>query len=194
MKKVTITARELVLIGILVVIVAYYFVVQGPVSRQMEELESRKADLETQYELLQVEARQLSTMRKAVDEAFEAAGGTPQAIAEYNNVNTVMKELNSIFAGVDDYTINFGSEVKGADVVKRPIEIRFSTSSYDDARAKLDAIEQSSLRYFICDLSVSNGSSRTRSSVWSVAVTLEVFEALPDEVADASDAADDAAA
>ena len=93
MKKVF-SIKELALIGILIVVAAYYFVVQGPVASQTAELTRSGAELQSQIDISQVKAAEISRMQSELDKIYERAGGEPQSLASYSNNKVLLQELN----------------------------------------------------------------------------------------------------
>ncbi|MGI6072133.1 MAG: hypothetical protein ACOX75_03855 [Lachnospiraceae bacterium] len=193
-KKITISTRELILIGILLILAAYYFIVQGPIANQTQEYESRLMDINSDIEMAQLKARNKLKMKKAIDDIFKEYDGNPPVMPEYNNINRIIGELNEILGNTYDYNLTFTEETAdetNPNIIRRPIVISFSTQYYNDAVSKIKMINKSENKYLIQNVSVSDsGAGRsgltnqfgyiidggTEDSRYDIAMTMTSFE------------------
>ncbi len=72
-----ISIRELALLGILIILAAYYFVVQGPVASETLNLANQRADLQSEIDIASAKAMQVNKMQSELDIIYEKAGGDP---------------------------------------------------------------------------------------------------------------------
>lgn len=180
MKK-TISIREMILLGVLIILAAYYFVVQGPIAKETEELENARVQVEAEIEEAQSLLTVKKAMEKAIEETFEAAGGNPTALPDYNNINNVINELHAILDSTVSYNIVFGDDEEDGYVVRREIKITYKVKTYDAAIARLDAIRNSRNGYLIEDVAISETTSWTainldEENVYSVSLTMVSFD------------------
>ncbi len=169
LKKEIISAKELALLGILIVLVAYYFVVQGPIASQTKEIERSLSKVNSKIAEAQIKADNMTVMQKAIDEVFDEYGGNPPLLPRYNNMNGIIAELNGILADTVDYDVAFGEEATDEtipNIVRRPISISFTAKSYKSAVSTVREINDSSNRYLITDVSINE--TKTWSNRWGV--------------------------
>ena len=62
-----ISIRELALLGILILLAAYYFVVQGPVASETLNLANQRADLQSEIDIASAKAMQVNKMQSEMD-------------------------------------------------------------------------------------------------------------------------------
>ncbi len=157
LKREVMSLRELILLGFLIIFVAYYFVVHGPIQKQTAEYESKLAEIDLELQIAQQKAVEKIKMQKSIDDIFARYDGNPPMIPEYNNINFIMEELNGILGNTYDYHLSFGAETADENnikIIRRPIAISFSAQKYDDAVAKIKTINESENKYLIQNFSV----------------------------------------
>lgn len=175
----TISLRELVLLGILIVLAAYYFVVQGPVAKETEELTQRRSELNSQIDSTSIEVEAMNRMQAELDGIYEAAGGNPQSLANYSNNRVLLQELNIIMNMADEFDVSFGDLSFSDNIMRRVIAINFTTQSQEAAEFIVDSIESSTNTYLVTGFNT----SRNNNGVWSSNMTLVNYEYVTDEQA-----------
>ncbi len=185
MKK-NISMRELILLGALIIVAAYYFMVQGPIVEEKEEIDALQAELDLQIDASEMKLVQMRSMEAAVDEVFAKNPNPTQVIPTYNNINNILLELHTILDSTSEYSIDFDAETAESDIARRVITIYFSVPSREAALERIAAIENSPNRYLIRDLSISDNenayysrSGRT-SARWEVTMHITSFEYVKD--------------
>lgn len=157
LKREILSLKELILLGILIILVAYYFVVHGPLSKQKEEYEHRLVEINSEMQMSQQKAVKKIKMQKSIDAIFAKYDGNPPRTPEYNNINFIIGELNDILGNTYDYRLSFGAEAvdeNNINIIRRPIDISFSTQTYEDAVAKIKTINESENKYLIQNVSI----------------------------------------
>ena len=152
--KRNITYREMILLGLLLVLAVYYFVVQGPIKKQTEELEARRTQLETDLVAIQPKVVEKEKMEEAIDKVF-AENPNPTSIPDYDNINKIILQMNAIFASANSYNISFSDATCAENISQRTIKISYVSNSYEDAVNRIQQLHDSDYRYQITDLSVS---------------------------------------
>lgn len=177
MMKRTISIRELILLGVLVIAVVYYFALHKPLTAQMAEVQAQQTQVDTQLSAVMDKATEMKTMQKKLDDLRAASGGSLKGLPAYNNLNAVLLELNTILSAAGNYTIHFDDEVFLDDgyTVSRSFNLHFQAASYDAAKNVLDQIKNSSYCYLLQDMNVTNQSG-TSGQGCSVNVELTCFE------------------
>lgn len=174
-----ISLREMILLGILIILAAYYFVVQGPIAKETEELEAERTRVEMNIEDAQSQLMLKKAMEAEIDKTFEKENGEPRSLPDYNNINTVINELHAILDSSTSYNIVFGNDEESSYIVRRDIKITYTVRSYKEAISKLDAIRNSSNRYLLEDVAINEASGRvigTDDVSYSVSLNMVSFD------------------
>lgn len=180
MKK-TISIRELALLGVLIILAAYYFVVQGPVAKETDELTQNRITLQSQIDEANIKLAAMQKMQNELENIYAEAGGSPQILADYSNNKVLLNELNTILNMADKFDVSFGDVSFNDNIMRREISINFETQSKDAAEFIAEAIESSPNAYLITGFN-STGSS---NGTWSSNMTLVNYEFVTDEQAEA---------
>lgn len=176
-----ISMREMILLGILIILAAYYFVVQGPIAKETQQLEAEKAEIELRLDEAQTKLTQKKAMEAELEKVFEESNGKPNSLPDYNNINNVINELHAILDSAVSYNITFGDDEEDSYIVRRDIKITYKVRSYKDATARLDAIRKSSNGYLLEDVSITETDSRIVNSpdqevMYSVSLNMISFD------------------
>ena len=159
LKREILSLKELILLGILIILAVYYFVLHGPVQKQTAEYENRLAEINLKLEIAQQKAAEKIEMQNSIDAVFAKYNGNPPITPEYNNINYIIGELNGILRNTYNYHLSFGEEVvdeNNPNIVRRPIAISFSTEKYDEAVSKIKTINESTNKYLIQNVSITD--------------------------------------
>lgn len=151
-----VSLKGLIILGILIIAAAYYFVFHLPVSNQMESLEAQQADLDTKLVTAQAQVSDMHRMEKALDD-LEASGAQAVEMPQYNNIDRMLLELNTIMAGTNNYSITFSDASASENIARRALNVSFSVPNYDAVVSKIKAINKSENRYLITDMSLRRG-------------------------------------
>ena len=181
MKK-TISIRELALLGVLIILAAYYFVVQGPVAKETDELTQNRITLQSQIDEGNIKLAAMQKMQNELDSIYAEAGGAPQTLADYSNNKVLLNELNTILNMADKFDVSFGDVSFENNIMRREISISFETQSKDAAEFIAEAIESSKYAYLITGFSTTVNDS---SGIWSSSMSLVNYEFVTDEQAEA---------
>lgn len=162
------TTREkvmLLVLTVLLIVIAYFKLILEPINNSIDEYQSRTAA--EQDEILQNTAllTRMSQMQKELDEIY--AAGEPTPIPNYDNSGKLLVELNSILSASVDYSLDFGqvSALNDGYIMCRPINMAFTTSTYAEARAIIDALHNSDFANQIADISVQFENSGSSGNV-----------------------------
>ena len=147
--------RALIILGLIVIAAAYYFVVQGPIATQTEQCEASIASLNDQISIQQPRLQQKLQWEKELEEIRTKAGGEIPCIAEYDNIINIMAEFNLILDSATTYSIDFSNETIAENIATRNISVTFSTNSYASAVRLLRQIHDSEYLYVIRNVSMS---------------------------------------
>lgn len=168
-----ISIRELALLGLLIILAAYYFVVQGPVASETLNLANQRADLQSEIDIASAKAMQVNKMQSELDIIYEKAGGDPQSLATYSNNKVLLQELNVYMDMADEFDISFGDETITDSVMRREITINYKTQSKEAAEYIAQLIEDSRNTYLITGFNTSCDEQNTQ---WSSTLSLVNYE------------------
>ena len=178
MKRI-ISIRELALLGVLIVLAAYYFVVQGPVAKETEELASQKVTLENQITDATITVASMNKMQEELDAIYAESGGSPQVLSDYSNNRVLLQELNIILNMADEFDVSFGDVSFTDNVMRREITISLTTQTKEAAEFIVNSIESSSNTYLVTGFNTSDNNKST----WSSSISLVNYEFVTDEQA-----------
>ncbi|MEG0779313.1 MAG: type II secretion system protein GspM [Oscillospiraceae bacterium] len=129
--------REKVMLGVLVVLIlgaVYYFLTFQPLQARIAAAEVRSADAQ---DAMLVEETRAAMRTKMLAEIASMKAAGQQLSAEiplYNNLRSVMQQLNTILGLAQSYDIGFSEVEEGTRIIKRPIQISFTAKNYADAK------------------------------------------------------------
>lgn len=149
----------LVVLALIVVFVAWFMLVYQNTTAQITSLE---AEIETAKSSIQIDEARVSQLQamKASIEQHEAAGDQPAFVPEYDNLQPLMSELNSIMNMTENYAISFdGIAEDGGEFVQRGVRIDYSCGSYDQAEAVVYALADGAFPCSIDTVSISSAAS-----------------------------------
>lgn len=152
-----ISLRELIMLGVLIIFAAYYFILHQPVSKEMDELASKQVKVEDELDSTRMMVAQKKKMQTELDAIF-AADPDPVKLPEYNNRDNVLTELHAVLGDTLSYNINFTGDKKDGVIWRRQMKITFKVSNYAAAIEKIRVIHESRFGYLISDLSISETS------------------------------------
>lgn len=173
------TVREwflLALLGAVALVSGYVMLIYMPLTSRRD-----KALEETELVYMQVDAAgarltQKRQMERELSEIF-AQNERPLSLAPYDNIQSVILELNSILAAASEYSLSFGSVDSSEAIVRRNISLSFTGDSYGTVKAILEGLRNSAYRCMLDDLNITLY-DRQDGTV-SVSGTIVFFEYIP---------------
>ncbi len=179
MKRI-ISIRELALLGVLIILAAYYFVVQGPVAKETDELASQRVQLENQITEAQLKTASMNKMQEELDQIYAESDGSPQVLSDYSNNRVLLQELNVILNMADEFDVSFGDVSFNDNVMRREITISLTTQTREAAQFIVNSIESSSNTYLVTGFNTTDNKNK---SDWSSSIALVNYEFVTDEQA-----------
>ena len=166
---------EIAVLALLLLGVIYYFVIQQPVQNDTDSINSEKSQVQSEIDTYQTLLLQKQMMQKKIDELMEEYDGNPPELPMYNNMKSIVNELNLILGDTDTYSVQFGSIDRSDNVIRQPISIEFECENYDTTMEKLRAIRDSLNTYLIVDLSMKE-STKSRQTGTNTGSIIDVVE------------------
>ncbi|MEG0755439.1 MAG: hypothetical protein RR450_03500 [Oscillospiraceae bacterium] len=150
------TRRERVLLVIMSIVLlcgAYFFLVHQPVEAQKADLIVAAAEAENERILLDAKVTKIAEMEAELAELPKGAAPTP----DYDNLQPVVNHLNAVMASTLDYTMSFQPVVlpEEGHIVRRAIDMTFTCSDYAAAHDIISQLHYGPFRCQLDNLSVS---------------------------------------
>ena len=160
------TTREkamLVILSLMIIGICYYKFLLEPINDQIEQYNQMAAgeqDIITQNMALIQKKKEMEQEL----EAIFAENPDPDPIPNYDNSGVLMVEIHSILDGTVDYTLSFSdtSLLSGGYLLRRPLELEFSVTTYSQARAIINRLHDSKNINQISDLSITRVNRETK--------------------------------
>ena len=150
------STRERVLLAILVVVAVvsgYVLLFSMPLNEKIQTLGQEimeSEDLKTQLESRWSQQQRLQQLT----EQLKKQEGEARYMPEYDNLQAVMVELNTILADCQEYSLAFQPDDPEDAIYARQATIPFTCGSYDQARDVLQRLHDSPLRNLITDVQI----------------------------------------
>ena len=170
------TPREWMLLGVLtvlVVVVGYIMLFYTPTTNARDAALAEAETCKQQTQAAQVRLTEKQRMERELEELF-ARDPDPLALADYDNLQPIMVELNSILAATQNYSLSFATVDDSQSIIRREISISFTCGSYATAKAVLQRLHDSPYRCMLNNLNFSRG--RTDDDSVSVSGSIVFFE------------------
>lgn len=161
----TLTPREWMLLAVLAVLIivsGYITLFYMPMTTERDNLDREIESTGLQMEAAQIQVANKRRMERELDEIF-AVNPNPIALARYDNLQPVMMELNTILSAADDYSLSFSSVSAEQSIVRRSINLSFSSRSYAQARQILQRLDASAYRCMLESLNISMNQGRNNA-------------------------------
>lgn len=149
----------LAFVAILLLAAVYYFGIYSPTTSQLEDIKTQQQDVDSELITEEAKTMRLATMRKEL-ETLELAGNFVETPA-YDNQQPVITMLNAILSETKDYSLTFQEITmpESGTTVRRPVQMTFNCSSYQQARNVIGRLHDGPYRCLISALSfaIDNG-------------------------------------
>ncbi len=175
------TAREWMLLGVLLVILVvsgYIMLFYMPMTTERDRCLSEAESCRTEIEAARLRVEDKRRMERELEELF-AQEVPPLSIADYDNLQPVMFELNTILAPTRDYSLSFSTVDATQTIVRRSINLSFTAGSYEAAKTVLQQLHDSAYRCMLDSVSLSLGQGDGAVSVSGNIVFFEYQEEPP---------------
>lgn len=170
------TVREWLLLGVLGVLLlvsGYMALFYMPMTAERDRCLGETETCQMETEAARVRLEDKHRMERELEELF-AAETPPLSIADYDNLQPVMFELNKILSGTENYTLTFSTVDTSQTIVRRSISMTFAAGSYESAKEVLQQLHDSAFRCMLDDVNISLGQGGEGSV--SVSGTIVFFE------------------
>lgn len=157
----------------------YYQVLWKSTSQIMEEYNVET--LEDQLLLAQTKAIKMVEMEKFIEEYKEQARGM---VADYNNLQNEITELNEILSEAYTYQLDFEDATTDGSIVRRNVNITFQTGDYDAAKRIIQSLKDSRYKCLLRDINIlSKENSLQTTNLVDVRLKVTFYEGVTEAVA-----------
>lgn len=180
------TKREqilLIILGILLVLVVYYYLVDMPLRSQTQELESKRSELEAEVTVAQAKVAEYEQM----EADLAKLGSSATYMESYNNRTNEINFLNDTLASTQAYSISFSPVTVEGNQVRRQFQLAYTCDSYTEAMDILGKLTYGHYRCLISDVGCApvQNSNSTLTGAVNVTVNATFYETLVGKNTDA---------
>ena len=145
------SSKEKFLLSVLLIIilgVAYYLLVQIPVTTNLQSIASEKELAETEIVTLKAKQEQLAKMKEELAEIEKK--GAKTIVPAYDNLSKEMMFISSVMFNTGDWSYNITATTSGDDgIFRRNLQVFFTCQSYETACGKIEMLQNCR---FLCRL------------------------------------------
>jgi len=180
MKKSKLSAREIIMLLFLVVLLiglAYYMGFYTPLQEELASIANQSAQIDNEIGVAMVKVNSMDAMQAELDEILSRPADEITEIAPYDNKEVVLTQLYGILGQAEDYSLNFTDpNVENDGTVRRNISMTFSCSTYAAAKAIIRDLTDSQWRCLVSNLSVVAANGDLMADPVTVTATITFFE------------------
>ena len=147
----------LLILALVLVCLAYYFIVDRPVRTSLESAKAEKEALVTELTALQARIARMEKMQAELD-ALQANPSVSR-MGSYNNSKAELDFLNELLDATDEYTVTFTGVTRDGDQVRRNFNLKYTVQDFATAERLLRKIYGCDMRCLIGDINY----ARTRT-------------------------------
>jgi len=144
------------LLGLILAASAYIMLFYMPQTSERDRCLGEAESCRAEIEAAQLRVEEKRRMERELEYLFSGEV-PPLGIADYDNLQPVMFELNAILAPTQDYTLSFSTVDASQPIVRRSIALSFTADSYAAAKTVLQRLHGSAYRCMLDSLSLSMG-------------------------------------
>lgn len=179
------TTREwmlLALLGVILLVSGYMLLFYMPQTAERDRCISETESCRMEIEAARLRLEEKHRMERELEELF-AADVPPLSIADYDNLQPVMFELNSILASAQDYSLSFSTVDTSQTIVRRSISMSFTTDTYASAKTVLQQLHDSAFRCMLDSVNINVGRGEVRGVSVSGNIVFFEYQAQPQQTA-----------
>lgn len=182
------TSREKILMLVLVILlmaVGYGKFYYAPLAARTANAKAQLAETTDNIMIENVRYQRMQEMQAELEQQKETQQGTDIIIPVFNNIESVMVQLDAILSQSDEYSLSFSpvSSISAEDnLVLRPIQMTFQAKNYSVAKKILSYLDLCPYRCSISDVSLSAENDVYQNSPVSANLTVTFYERLPDSM------------
>ena len=180
MKKSTLSSREIFMIVFLVLLlvgVCYYMFFLTPLNDEIAQINADSAALDEEITTAEAKVASMKSMQEELDAILSQPKDKITEIAPYDNAKVVMNQLNGILSQGLEYDLAFSDpQFDENGLVRRSAQLRFTSSSYENAKAIITDLATNHWRCVISDISVAAADSSLSADQITVQAVITFYE------------------
>lgn len=149
----TFTTREtifLLVCSMMFLTIFYYQVVWKSTGEAIKAYDT--IELEDELLVIQTKAQKMMQMEKKIE---ENKGNTTGLVADYNNLDNEIIELNRVLKKAKTYQLQFEDPTTDGNIVRRNFTITFEAQSYETGKYILEQLQKSRYQCLLRDITFS---------------------------------------
>ncbi len=181
----TFTRREKVMLLALVLVLIvglYFYCVHFPVVNGLQEVERRDEEVSAQMTAAQAKADEYNAMQEELEEIFSQPADQITVMPPYNNIETLMRKLDVIFAGTNP-DFSFSQASIRDNIASRNISFSCTASSYEAARRLLRDVTGTGYRCLLNSFTLTPVNGALYDSPLRVSGVISFYELVQDSPA-----------
>ena len=140
----------LMLLGLVLVGLAYYQFVDQPVRSKIESAHAEADSLSAELKTVEAKLVRMHRMRDELEDV--TAGGSASEMGSYNNSKEEYTVLNDILGSALKYSITFANVTRDNDQIRRNFTFQFTTDDYEAMERMIGELLDNHYRCLIGDL------------------------------------------
>ena len=187
------TLREkilLLLLGIILVVICYYWFVDQPVRNVITKAHAEKQALDTELTAARTRVEEMRERQAELDEI--SASGDVSRMESYNSSKKELKFLNDVLRDTLRYSITFSDVTRDGDQIRRGFSLSFTAVNYDSVKEILKELTDCEYRCLLGDVQCS-GLGNAQDSRVTISATATFYETMVGGTPDTGLPADSAA-
>ena len=174
----------LLLLGLILVALAYYQFVDKPVREALASARAQEEALTEELQQVNNKLQRMHSMRGELEDV--TASGTASEMGSYNNSKEEIASLNDILSDTLQYSITFANVTRSGDQIRRNFTLQFTVDSYENMERVLRALAENHHRCLIGDVRCnSSRNGNIMEGNVSVNATATFYETMVDGTPDA---------
>lgn len=174
----------LALLGVLLVVLLYFYLVDQPVRNNLALAESEMQSLQIELDAVNSKLESLETMKAELDALSESP--EVSVMESYNNRKAEIQFINELMKRAQEYSVVFDDVTRNGDQIRRPVTMTFVAEDYQTAVDMIKQLEACKYRCQIGNVTCSSSDSDgdLEQGTVSVSLTATFFETMVGGVED----------
>ncbi|NCB41958.1 MAG: hypothetical protein EOM59_05000 [Clostridia bacterium] len=166
----------LLVLAFMILALLYYVVVQKTIVNTTRTAQLRINDAQAELEIEEIKLERMLFMQEKLDAISESEAASVSRIADYDNIQPLMIELNNILAKARGYNLGFLDIDFTEGLARRTIKMSFSADSYATAKSILEALATCKYKSLVGSVGFSSGQDDLMVGNVSVQLDITFYE------------------
>ncbi len=170
--------REKVLLLVLVLIGLiglYFYLVHYPIVNRMSEIENERGEVADQQIVADARSAVYKSMKDELDVIFAMPEDKITVMPNYDNIQVLMQQFNTIFANVSP-ELSFDTVTVSDGVAVRTMRFSFAASGYEEAKEVITNLTGTGFRCLLSGLTLSPSDGDVETNELHVSGVITFYE------------------